>query len=179
MEVTTDGADGYVHADAVWVGSANMRSIVVSGDGQQLTNKVSVIDLGYVELNPNPTPELDRVITVQSTGGEPVKVFLPIEVPAGFRQVQSIDDLDILDGVLDGMVWLNNAQGTYDATGVDPNYDLPISFPFTIRVDAAAPGNVSGTVSMMNEATDPDPFQFAMAAQVGVTVIDNDDPGFF
>ena len=32
---------------------------------------------------------------------------------------------------------------------------------------------------MINEATDPDPFQFAMAAQVGVTVIDNDDPGFY
>ena len=93
-----------MHADAVWVGSATTPSIVVSGDGRQLTNNVSVIDLGYVELNPNPSPDLERVITVQSVGGVGVEVYLPIEMPAGFRQVESTDDLDILDGVLDGMV---------------------------------------------------------------------------
>ena len=70
-------------------------------------------------------------------------------------------DLDILDGDLDGMVRLNDVSGT-----VEPG--LPTSFQFTVRVDGQAPGHVSGTVSMLNEATDPDPFQFAVAAQVGV-----------
>ena len=54
VELTTDGADGYVLADAVWVGTSTTPTLVVSGDGRELINNVSVIDFGYVELNPNP-----------------------------------------------------------------------------------------------------------------------------
>ena len=76
-------------------------------------------------------------------------VYLPIAMPAGFSLVQSTDDLDLLDGVQDGKVALTEVDAA-----------LP-SFQFTVRVDAAAPGNVAGTVTIRNEATDPDPFQFA------------------
>ena len=163
---TTNGADGYVLADGVLASRANRPQLMVFDDAEQLLNNVSVVDFGYVELMPTPAEQVSRVFTVTNVGGVVMDVQLPIEVPLGFTLVETTDELDMLDGVLDEKVTLQ------------PAGSLGSSFDFTIRVDAAAPGNAAGKVSFLSDDTNADPFEFGLAAQIGVQIVDNGDLGF-
>jgi len=47
-----------------------------------------------------------------------------------------------------------------------------------LRLHAVAPGDVSDKVTIFSDDMDDFPFEFTIAAQIGVQIVDNDDPGF-
>ena len=157
VELSTDAVDGYVHADAVWAGRSTTPELVVQQGGTNLIDELSTVDFGYSELFPT-TPQT-RQFTVRNVGGADLTLFEPINVPLGFTLVETTDDLDILDGLLDGKVTLQPAGSAGS------------SFDFTVRVDAAAPGDAGGKVTFFSDDAEADPFEFGLAAQIGLQTV--------
>ncbi len=151
VEVSTDGADGYVLADAVWGGPSTTPDVAVYDGNDELTSNVSVVDLGYVELMPMAGEQVERTFTVGNTGGVPLTLVESISLPLGFTLAQPLVSTTIQPGE---------------------------STDFVVRINAAAPGNVTGKVSLLSDDPNENPFEFVLSAQVGVQIVDNDDAGF-
>ena len=160
VELSTDGANGYVVADSIWGGPSSTPHLAMYSGDQRLVNGQSLIDLGFSELNPV-TP-VTRTFSVSNLGGADLNVDLPLVLPVGFSLVGTTNDLDLLDGALDGKVT------------VDPGD----SFDFQLRLHAAAPGYLSDKVTLFSNDFENYPFEFQVAAQIGTQLVDNDDPGF-
>jgi autotransporter-associated beta strand protein len=153
VEISTEGANGYVIADAVWGGLSTTPDIAVRNNhsGENLTSGLSVVDLGYVELTPTASQQLTRTFRVSNSGGVPLNLVEPVSLPLGFSLVTSFGDMQLDPG-----------EGT----------------DFEVRINAAAPGELNGKVSIWSDDPDENPFEFVLQAQVGVKIVDNDNADF-
>jgi uncharacterized protein (DUF1800 family)/uncharacterized cupredoxin-like copper-binding protein len=112
-------------------------------------------DTGSVNFGSTPqgTP-INKTFTIRNTGTSDLTITLPISVPAGFTVTAN------------------------PATTVAPNG----STTFTVRLDASAVDSFSGQLSITNNDTPHNPYNFTISGsvtpQVIANIIDNLDPGY-
>lgn len=94
-----------------------------------------------------------KTFTVKNVGANTLTLTEPIGVPLGYTLVQS-----------------------FSSTTLTTNQTAT----FQVRLDAAAPGVVSGAISIISNDGDGNevPFDFQVAGLVGGTIVDDGDPGF-
>ena len=96
-----------------------------------------------------------RTFTITNRGGGPLQLQEPISVPSGYRVVSSF-----------GMTSLGVDQST----------------SFVVQLDPAAPGVFSGTMSIVSDDADENPFEILVQGEVlpppAKKIMDNGDAGF-
>ncbi|MBM4093274.1 MAG: choice-of-anchor D domain-containing protein, partial [Planctomycetes bacterium] len=129
--------------------------IYVSLDGRNIAHGISNADFGFtIEGIP-----VARTFTVTNIGMDPQAAALQlnqsITLPTGFSLVSEF-----------GATTLSAGEST----------------TFAVRLDAAAPGTFSGTLSFVNNDSDENPFQFTVCGTAGedtpVRIMDDGDLGF-
>ena len=151
VQLSADVAAGYVIADAIRVEQVTAPEIAVFQGSRGLTSGVSVVDFGSTSLS----VPVNQVFTVKNVGAAPLTLYRPLSMPVGFSLVNCFADGAVLDA---------------DETAT-----------FEVRMEAAAPGPLTGTISFANSelAVAENPFQILVGGDVEDTlIVDDGDPGF-
>jgi streptogramin lyase len=152
VELTAQGADGYVIADGVRIERIgdlpNAPEVQVADADTDLADNMSMIDFGAVEFS---APVI-KTFTIANSGGADLILSAPVSVPAGYSLVTP-----------PALTTLAAGQTT----------------TFQVRLNATLPGTYTGQISLATNDSDEDPFNFTVAGSVLANrILDDGQPGF-